>query len=232
MATANGPTQITLTWTAPDATEPTRAPVTGYRIMWRVSDGEEVNPISPDLKADVTRHPHTGLSQRTLYNYFVLALSDVGQSGKPDEVSATTHGVPTAPQNLDATRGDSEVTLNWEAPADNGGSSITNYQYSYDDGTTWTDVPAADTNVTVSGLTNGTEYTFEVRAVNEVGGGKAASLSAVPLEKPNPPTGLTATATATANGANQIDLIWTAPAPESIRGEVDKYLVYRWNGSA
>src|SRR2546422_741154 len=35
---------------------------------------------------------------------------------------------PSAPQNLAATGGNAQVTLTWQAPASNGGSSITNYK--------------------------------------------------------------------------------------------------------
>ena len=60
----------------------------------------------------------------------------------------------------------------------------------------WIDIRNSDANTkrhVVSGLTNGTTYTFEVRAVNSSGGGLASNeLSAVPSIPPGAPTGLTA----------------------------------------
>ena len=66
---------------------------------------------------------------------------------------------------------------------------------------------APETHV-VSGLTNGTTYTFQVRAVNSSGGGLASDeRSAVPSTTPGAPT-LTATA-----GDEEVRLTWT-PADE------------------
>ena len=94
--------------------------------------------------------------------------------------------VPDAPENLTATAGDGEVALAWEAPDSDGGAEITSYEYRYSEGTTvittatWTDAGAVK-GETVSGLTNGTGYAFEVRAVNTAGGGAAASATATPV---------------------------------------------------
>ena len=111
--------------------------------------------------------------------------------------TAWTNVVPDAPQNLAAERGDTRVTLTWVAPESDGGASITRYQYRYSTGstvpgsTTWTPVPdsadpgnstADETSVTVANLTNDTQYAFEVRAVNSVGGGtKAGPVTARPV---------------------------------------------------
>ena len=78
--------------------------------------------------------------------------------------------VVTMLNNLLATAGDQQVTLSWDDP---GQSAITGYEvrHSDDDGSTWTDwTPiagsgASTTEHTVTGLTNGTAYTFEVRVV-------------------------------------------------------------------
>ncbi len=91
--------------------------------------------------------------------------------------------VPTAPQNFTATPGDGQVALSWTAPASDGGSAITKYQVSKDDGANWTDV-GLNTTYTFTGLTNGTTYTFKVRAVNGAGNGAEASTTATPVAAP------------------------------------------------
>ena len=73
------------------------------------------------------------------------------------------------------------MTLTWEAPLNDGGSEITGYAYRHkeSDGnfTVYTDIPESGSgeanarSYTVTGLTNGLEYVFHVRAVNEHGGG-------------------------------------------------------------
>ena len=90
---------------------------------------------------------------------------------------------PDAPTGLEATPGDESVTLRWTAPAHDGGSAITGYQYCRKEGTAasctaegdWTDIAesapggANATGYTVTDLTNGTGYTFRVRARNAEG---------------------------------------------------------------
>ncbi len=85
---------------------------------------------------------------------------------------------PSAPENLEATRGSESVSLTWEAPADNGGVALSGYQYRTDD-STWTG--DATSPLSLEGLTNGTEYTFWVRAVNAAGiAGDSAKVVATP----------------------------------------------------
>ena len=90
---------------------------------------------------------------------------------------------PDAPTGLEATPGDESVTLRWTAPAHDGGSAITGYQYCRKEGTAasctaesdWTDIAdsapggANATGYTVTDLMNGTGYTFRVRARNAEG---------------------------------------------------------------
>ena len=97
--------------------------------------------------------------------------------------NVTPATVPEAPANLEATPGDGSVTLRWTAPYD-GGRAITGHQYCRKEGTSasctaesdWTDIEdsapggANATGYTVSDLTNGTAYTFRVRARNPEGG--------------------------------------------------------------
>ena len=75
---------------------------------------------------------------------------------------------PGTVNNLTATRGDEEVTLSWTAPND-GGSAITDYEYSLDGGSTWTSLSTTGTSATITGLTNGTTYSVSIRAINAVG---------------------------------------------------------------
>ena len=81
--------------------------------------------------------------------------------------------VPDAPTNLATAPLDNAVRLTWTAPANNGGSPITDYviQYSADGGITWSTyshIASTSTTVTIPFLTP-TTYTFRVAAVNAIG---------------------------------------------------------------
>ena len=77
--------------------------------------------------------------------------------------------VPGAPRNLTAVVGDGEVVLSWDAPESDGGAEITDYEYRINGRNPWISIGSTLTTHTVTGLVNGTEYTFQVRAVNRIG---------------------------------------------------------------
>ena len=82
---------------------------------------------------------------------------------------------PDAPMNLVAEATDGAVTLMWEAPEDDGGAVITDYQYRINGRGSWISIGSTGTTHTVTGLVNGTEYTFQVRAVSRVGRSRAST---------------------------------------------------------
>ena len=96
--------------------------------------------------------------------------------------AAHAQSAPGAPHGLSAVPGDTQAVLNWTNPSD---SSITSYQVRRGTSTplvfnAWAAVSgsgATTVTATVTGLTNGTRYAFEVRAVNSVGNGAVARVS-------------------------------------------------------
>lgn len=115
-----------------------------------------------------------------------------GAGVTPAAVTATT-SVPSptvtvtnpasVPRNVrpaDAFGYDSEVLLDWDTPTSDGGGTITGYRIrrSTDDGGSWTthtaDTGSATTSATLTGLSNGTRYVFEVAAINAAGIGATA----------------------------------------------------------
>ena len=114
---------------------------------------------------------------------------------------------PGAPTNVRATAGNTKATVQWHAPSSNGGVAITHY--------TATSNPGANTCTTngaltcaVTGLTNGTSYTFTVTATNgTVGPASSPSNAVTPATAPGAPTHVTATA-----GNAEAKVTWTAPA--------------------
>lgn len=91
-------------------------------------------------------------------------------------VNATPRTVPGAPEDITAEAGNRQVIVSFTAPSDNGESSITGYMVTaYPGGIT---ASGGASPITVTGLTNGTEYTFTVKAFNSAGYGSNSSASA------------------------------------------------------
>ena len=230
-----GDTQVALTWTAPGSDG--GSAITGYE--YRVSD-DAGSTWSPDWtgvpdgsdsgtdRSDETSYTVTGLDNGAEHTFQLRAVNAVGAGGVA-EATSTPVTVPDAPASLNATAGDTQVSLDWTAPGSDGGSAITGYEYrvSDDAGTTWspdwTGVPdgsdsgtdrSDETSYTVTGPDNGVEHTFEVRAVNVVGEGAPATATSTPVTStpvtvPGPPASLNATP-----GNTQVSLDWTVPASD------------------
>ena len=143
----------------------------------------------PGSDANTTSHTVTGLANGIAHVVAIRAVNSVGHSAAslPDAVTPAT--VPTAPRSLTAPTGNGEVRLGWQAPESDGGNTITGYEYRQKTGTgsfgSWMNIVGADENTTehtVTGLTNGTAYTFEVRARNPEGeSGPSNQASATPV---------------------------------------------------
>ena len=101
--------------------------------------------------------------------------------------------VPISPIGLRANAGNGHVALNWDAPTNTGGSAIIRYEYRWGESSEefgdWMSVAPGERVATVSNLTNGTEYVFEVRAVNALGKGPAETAVATPVHNTGTGTG-------------------------------------------
>jgi hypothetical protein len=88
--------------------------------------------------------------------------------------------VPGAPSIGTATRGNAQATVTFTAPGSNGGSAITGYRVTSSPG--GFTATGAGSPIVVTGLTNGTAYTFTVAAQNAIGfsAESAASNSVTP----------------------------------------------------
>ena len=136
-----------------------------------------LSPVAPagltfDADARTLTGTPTASRPATAYTYTVTDADGDTASLSFNITITDPQAPPAKPANLSATAGDTEVTLNWNDPND---ASITKYQYVYREGLgigLWEDIPgsgASTTSYTVTGLTNGTEYSFQIRAVNNGG---------------------------------------------------------------
>jgi alpha-tubulin suppressor-like RCC1 family protein len=207
-----GLSAVRLTWAGP--TSDGGSPVTGAVVRYS-SDGG-LSWTSPDSCSSVWESCLvTGLTGGTTYTFEVAWVNSVGTGSFSQGLSATPSGPPSAPSGVSAASGNGTVSLSWTAPSSNGGLAITGYAVSYspNSGTTWStatsDTASTSTSYTVTGLTNGTAYVFDVAAINAAGTGSysTTSTAVTPSTVPGAPTGATATA-----GSSQASVTWTAPA--------------------
>ena len=182
---AAGATQATVGWIAP--LDAGGAPLTGFDVQvapaadptaWM--DAGSVTGAGVDLVV-------SGLVKGESYVFRVRAVN----AGGPGPWSAASGPVlvpvtvPGAPTGLSAQVGNAEVALSWAAPTDEGGAAVTSYAVRVFDANSETPLatqstPDAGTTFTVTGLTNGLAYQFDVAAINAQGTG-APSVKTAPV---------------------------------------------------
>ena len=179
--------------------------ITGYTVTSYSSGG--ATGTDANAGSTSTAHTVTGLTNGIAYTFTVTATNVAGTSlpsGASTPVTPyTTPGIPTG---VNATAGNAQATISFSAPASTGGSAITFYTVTSSAGQT---ASGSSSPITVTGLINGTGYTFTVTATNAAGTGQASSASnqVTPGAVPGAPTAVSATA-----GNAQATVTFTAPA--------------------
>ena len=150
----------------------------------------------------------TGLTPGASYTITLRAVNNAG--GGPASAGATVliPAVPGAPGGVSATAGAGRATVAFTAPGSDGGSAITTYTATARPGRATATCTASP--CTVTGLDNGTSYTFTVRAANAIGDSaeSVASAPVTPVSVPGAPTRLIGQPTATT-----IAVIFAEPDP-------------------
>ncbi len=197
-----GNASATVSWTAP--ADNGGLTIDSYTVT-SSPDGKTCTWSTGPLSCSVS-----GLTNGTSYTFTVTAHNTDGNSDPSAPSNAVTPSTtPGAPTIGTATGGNASATVSWTAPADNGGLTIDSYTVTASGGVntcTWTTGPLS---CSVSGLTNGTSYTFTVTAHNADGNG----LSSAPSNAVTPSTMPGAPTIGTATGGNASATVsWTAPA--------------------
>ncbi len=159
--------EVTVSWTAPSSNG--GSPITGYTVS-SYPGGRTCTWTSGPLDCSVT-----GLTNGDSYSFWVAATNGVGTGQMSEYATTMLASVPGAPTGLTAHAGNGAVTVSWAAPASNGGSPITGYTVAASSG--GKTCTTAALSCTVTGLVNGTSYTFKVTATNSQGTGPTSTSS-------------------------------------------------------
>lgn len=222
-ATANGETQIDLTWADASDNED------NFRIERSLTSGSGFAYLT-NKAAGSTSHSDTGLDTNTTYYYQIRAENNAGNSAYTSEVSDTTDPNLDTPTGVSASGATiSTIDLAWtENAGDESGIQV--WQSNTGSGGTYSLVHTTASNATsytVTGLSATTQYHYKLRAVL---GAVVGSYSAIVEDTtigspPSDPTSLTATKNV-GTPTTIIDLAWTDNASNE-----EFYLVQRKSGA-
>jgi len=147
-----------------------------YTYQWSFGDGSTnstgINPTH------VYSTPGT-------YNVTLTISDKIARKNKTTTSIVISGLAPSAPQDLQATPGNGQVMLTWQAPASDGGVSITNYKIyrgTSATGLVYIATVSSGLTFTDASATNGQIYYYKVSAVNAIGEG---ALSAVASATPS-----------------------------------------------
>ena len=179
IAAIGGNAQATVTFQAPASNG--GSAITGYTAVASSGGITGTNSVSPIVV--------TGLTNGNSYTFTVYATNAVGNgpaNGPSNPVIPST--VPGAPTGLIPTGGNAQVSIAFTPPTSNGGAAISSYTATSTPGNI-TGTSTTGSPVVVTGLTNGTSYTFKIYATNADGNGPAsiASIAVVPATVPGAP---------------------------------------------
>ncbi len=131
----------------------------GPRVPSLASTSEPDSSTTPDPTPTPTPSPSSSPSV------------DTGTGGG----SPVTLTAPGAPTGVVATAGSTQASVAFTAPTSTGGARITSYTVTSSPG--GFTASGASSPIVVTGLTNGTDYTFTVTATNSIGTGSASAAS-------------------------------------------------------
>ncbi len=194
----SGDGQVSVSWTAPSDNND---PITGYTVT--AEPGGETCATTTATSCVVG-----GLSNGTSYAFTVTATNSIGTGGASSPTDVTPVTTPDAPVISGASGGDREATISWTAPSD-GGAPISGYTVTASPG--GATCVTTGTSCSVSGLSNGTAYTFTVIATNSAGnsGPSTASNALTPAAVPSAPRDVSAS-----GGNSEATISWTVPVSD------------------
>ena len=207
---ANGNGRITVTWTAAPASP--KFPVTGY-VVTPVLGGVPQTPQT--FNSAATSEVVTGLTNGAAYTFTVAALDANGPGPASAPSAAIVVGQPGEPPSVTVVAGNARATVAWTKPVATFGLPIVGYDvfvYAVHGGNralvATHHFTSVATTQTITGLTNGSTYTFAVAADNSFASGVTSLMSAsITAGTPAAPGGVSALP-----GNGTATVRWTRPA--------------------
>jgi uncharacterized repeat protein (TIGR02543 family) len=208
--------QVTVTWNAPSHLG--SGTITGdeYVVTAYDASGNEAGSCKPTSGQRTC--VVTGLDNGSAYTFKVAVVTTVGTSAQSvASATAIPAGVPSAPANVAAVTSGSNMTITFNAPADNGGAAITSYVITSSPAGATCTTGANATTYTCTGLTAGTNYTYSVKAVNSKGQSSASldSTAVTAVAAPSAPQNVSAVITA---GTTTLSATVSFSAPSTDNG--------------
>ncbi len=129
-------------------------------------------------------HAFTGLDTGTGYDVQAVGFDHEFQGPSASASAMTSNVAPPAP-SVSLTPGDTTLRVGASVPE---GTALTKWQRRTGTGGSWTDIASTSRAITftVVGLTNGTRYTIQVRAVNATATGATGQAQASPVAPSTP----------------------------------------------
>lgn len=217
---------VALTWTAPASNG--GSAITDYVVQYATSSSGPWTTFADGTSTATSATVNSGLTNGLTYYFQVAAVNAAGTGPYSSPPVSSVPVAPTAPATPEAPTcvpSSGQLVVSWVAP-DNGGSAITTYRLqraASASGPWGNNVDTAATSATVTGLTNGTTYYFQVRATNTVGSSSYSPVSScAPATVPGAPGKPAGTA-----GYGSVALTWTAPASNGGSAVTDYVVQYR-----
>ena len=167
--------EVTVSWQAP--WDDGGLPILHYNVYRGTAAGAVTTLLGNTTNLSYVA---SGMANGESYFYAARAVSAAGEGAQSNVALGTTFNVPSAPRALSAPIGPNvgEIRLTWQAPANNGGSPITNYTIyrgtSPDNAAFLAKVGNVLSYVDAH-LPNGTTWYYNVTATNAVGEGPSSA---------------------------------------------------------
>ena len=173
--------------------------VTGFKLY-------KDSVLLVSLASNVLNYVDSAVLNAIVYAYQISAVNRDGEGALSNAVSNNSSGLPDAPTGLSVTRGDSQLTIQFDDledcpsnSANDEGNSIIGYRV-YRDGQLLTIIGNIrlgerqnSYSYVNSGLINGQQHSYQVSATNDNGeGAKCTAINGTPSTVPDAPSGLTA----------------------------------------